>query len=131
MSSQRDVSYHPHPIYDIPGFGLDALPRSFASYKEVVSAKGTDFTSASIAHGTNGFNVRCTFAAGATGCVLEILDADNSDALLVSYAMVPGVAKGFTFFDTRLQISAHPNVKFKLSEIANPGTVSVSICPTA
>jgi len=131
MSGQRDVFNRPHPMYDMPGFGIDALPRSFASYKEVVPAKGTTFTSDAIAHGTNGFNVRCAFAAGATACTVDILDSDDSDKVLASYAMVPGMSKGFTFFDTGLQISAHPHVKFRVTDIANPGTVAVSICPTA
>ena len=129
MSGQRDTFYHPAPIYDMPGFGLDALPRSFTDAKEVVPAKSSDFTSASIAHGTNGFEVFCVFASGATKCTVAILDADDSDKVLATYAMAPGVVKYFTFYDTRLQISAYPNVKFRLSGI-DAGTVAVNIRKT-
>jgi hypothetical protein len=131
MSGQRDVCYNPAPIYDMPGFGIDALPKSFTSDKVVVAATGTNTTSGSIAHGTNGFEVHVAFAAGATACQVEILDADDSDKVLATYAMVPGHGKYFTFFDTRVQVSAHPNVKFRVSGIANAGTVAVSMRPTS
>lgn len=131
MSGQRDVFYHPHPIFDMPGFGLDALPRSYTGVQAVVPATAVDVTSAAAAHGSNGFEVIGTFVT-ATSCLVEILDADDADAVLATYTLTPDTpVKGFTFFDTRLQVSAHPNVKFRVSHIVGGGTVAVSIRPTA
>ncbi len=130
MAGQRDIVNRPHPMYDLPGFGIDALPKSYATAREVVAAQSNDFTSDAIAHGTNGFEVLGTFAAGATEATVSILDADDSDRVLATYLLTPGVVKYFTFYDVRIQISAHPNVKFKIEDI-DDGTVAVNIRATA
>jgi len=134
MPGQRDVNYHPHPIYDMPGFGIDALSKTgLTTVKSVVVAKSGDFTSNAIAHGTNGFEIIGVFASGATSVKLEILNALDSDALLYTYTLTPDSAvKYFTFYDTRLQISAYPSIKFRLSTfVGQGGTVAVNIRPTA
>lgn len=129
MSGQRDVFYHPHPIYDAPGFGLDALPRAYTDTREVVAATGVGVLSNAVLHGSNGFEVICDFVT-ATACTVSILDAGNADAVLATFAMTPGVVKYFTFFDTRLHVSAYPSLKFRVSDIVNAGTVAVKIRPT-
>lgn len=128
MSGQRDVWYHPHPVYDLPGFGLDALPKTSTASREVVAAKTGDFTSSAIAHGTNGFEVHAIFAAGCTGATLEILNADDTDKVVATYTLTPlDPVKYFTFFDIRTVITQIPNVKFRLSHITGGGSASAAI----
>lgn len=134
MAGQRDFQFNPHPVYDMPGFGLDALTKANTAAKEVVAAKTGNFTSASIAHGSNGFEVIGVFANGCTGATVEILNADDADKVLATYALKPlDPVKFFTFFDTHVIVGQTPNVKFRVSGVTGGGSasVAVNIRPTA
>jgi hypothetical protein len=127
MSGQRDVFYNPAPIYDMPGFSIANLPRSYSASVLLLEAVAVDPTTSDLfAPGSGeGFGV----AVETSGITVDVSILDESDNVVVKkLAVKHGTSFYVSWFDQRIDVRGK-QYKVLVDNFSDTGTVTVKYNP--